>query len=451
MTIRVAARAFLQNKQSDSGLVGQIFREDGQKDITYIDDITVPIVDYASDYTRPIDKLKELATGNYFLQLSLPSGDLLTQKFSIEPDKDTCIVVDIPHEGPHEWTSLQALTGQFRHEFLQTFGFTLPSADPSNDYAALCQDPQNGYALSYLAPEDTAGDTILSGDKTLQKLAELIRSGLDVRAAQNALGNRIDIPQPTLEDPHFALFRFAHSGFLAHGQHDDKSYMFGPGSDLSRHYLLQESRQGATLISMPTAWTTPHGQAEVELLIKKDTIFAHEPDYSITIDDPMINTVLGYINIGAIHKAVQLVDLSHAESMLYDKISYPLTAAVGGYLLVLGLDRKGYRAASKRWQDWVENLDHWFSWLPDGAVLHAALHFLLGGPKRDEAYDALMRAYDRGLPFFTFGLKLMMDGMRYFSTAGDTDAGKRLAVLKDIAAHTDPSQMFLAVTFSERW
>ncbi|MBW1799849.1 MAG: hypothetical protein JRJ85_03885 [Deltaproteobacteria bacterium] len=447
MTLRVAAKALLYEKYAESGLVGQVFRQDADKGISYISDITVPIVDYANDYKREARELAKAEAGNYLLQLSLPNGDIRTERFEIKPDEPTDLVIVLPHEGPHEWTSLHALSGQFRQEALRTSGFTTklrynPAAFTESDKGS-----EEEYTLRILAPDENNGGEIFKGIETLSNLGKLISENLDVESARQRFGGGSDVTHPTLEDEDFAIFRFAHSGLLAQGEKDDTDYHFGPGTDLSRHYLMQRSAQGGTLVCLPTPWTNPEAQAEVELLVRKNTV-PGTLDYSMTIADPMINTVLGYINTGAVYKAVGLVDQEYAQRMLFEKISCPFAAAVGGYLLVLGLDRKGYRSASDQWKHWVENLDHWFDWLPDGAILHAALHFMLGETNRDDAYDALMRAYERGLPFFTFGLKLMTDGMRYFSNEGDDRARECLRTLETVSNQTDPSQPFLSVTFA---
>ena len=226
-------------------------------------------------------------------------------------------------------------------------------------------------------------------------------------------------------------------------------FEFGPGTGLSRHYLIQESVSGGALICLPTPWTSHNGQEPVELLVNKNAP-GEATAISMTIGDPMINTVLGYINMGAIHEAAKLFDFKKAKEMLFEKIAYPLAATVGGYLLVFGMNLEAYKTLSNEWKYWIENLDHWFEWLPDGSVLHAALHFMLGGSDHDTAYDALKRAYTRGLPFFTFGLKLMLDGFRYFAREGMEQANECLDVLKIIARYTDPSQPFLTVQFSRR-
>ena len=450
MTVKVVARALLYQKFADSGLIGQVFREDEKKGLVFVCRITVPIVDYSSDYTRVAKELSNAEAGRYFLQLLLPNGKVITKDFEIKPEKATQLVIHLPHEGPHEWTTLHALAGQFRHEARQTGGFTRPLSKNPKSYAELAANPQKGYALSLLAPGENAAGSIFSDRQTITNLTQLIRENLDVKSAMRLFGSGSNVTHPTLEDDDFAIFRFAHSGVLAEGEQDPEWYGFGPQTDLSRHYLLQKSVSGGTLICLPTPWTTPDGQAEVELLVKKNSI-AGSPDVAMTIGDPMINTVLGYINTGAIHEAAELFDFKKAKKMLFEKISYPLAATVGGYLLVFGMDREEYRSTSDNWKNWVEHLDGWFDWLPDGAILHAALYFMLGGPDRDEAYETLMRAYDRGLPFFTFGLKLMIDGLRYFVREGDDHARERLTVLETIANQTDPSQTFLTVTFSQYW
>ncbi len=450
MTVFAAAKALLYEKYADTGLVGQVFREDGPERIVYVADVTVPIVDYGSDHTRGLDALDDAPAGDYFLQLSIPNGDVVTKKFSIAPDTDTPVVISLPHEGPHEWTTLHALTGQFREESRKTKGFnTLLSREPKS-YAQLFDTPETGFAVRLLAPGESDAGGILESHTTISDLSRMIRANRDVRSVQEDFGSSLDVTQPTLEDDDYAIFRIAHAGVLTDQPMDKDPYAFDLRASMSRHYLLQQSAAGGMLICLPTPWTTPEGEVEVELLVKKYNL-PQTLDYSLTIGDPMINTVLGYINMGAVHKAVELVNLGHAQRMLYSKLSCPFAATVGGYLLVLGLDRNGYRAQSDTWQTWVRNLDLWFEWLPDGAILHAALHFMLGATTREKAYEALMRSYDRGLPFFTFGLKLMMDGMRYFAGLGDAQARDRLVNLETIANSADPSQMFLSVTFSKTW
>ena len=467
MSVNVSARALLFDKSAEDGLVASVFRQDDSKGDVFVCDVVLPIIDYSEDYAHPIDELKGAEPGKYTLQLNLPSGDIQTTNFNIKKDTSTDLLIDLPHEGPHEWTTYHAMTGQFKRETPDSYlsdldeeidegegyagmGVMAAPAIPPLQYSELKDNPQSGYSLTLFRTIDNEFSPIFKDFAFIRNLAELINADADMTTALSYFQNTTKLEQASLEDDRYAIFRMSHAGVLNSLDSDPELFGFGPGTPLERHYLLQSSAQGATLICLPTPWTTPTGQREVELLLKKESIH-DQLDYSLTIADPMINTALGYINAGAIHQAAKLIGYKQAEKMLFEKVSYPLAASVGGYLLVLGLNRKAYRAQKDNWKNWVGNLDHWFEWMPDGAVLHSALHFVLGDLDQDEAYDALLRAYERGLPFFTFGLKLMIDGMRFFANVGKQEAKEYLPILESVAMQTDPSKPFVCVDISHKW
>jgi hypothetical protein len=98
-----------------------------------------------------------------------------------------------------------------------------------------------------------------------------------------------------------------------------------------------------------------------------------------------------------------------AEDMLYHKTASPVGAAIGGYYLlrVHGFDQM---------HDWARNLDHWFPWFPDGAVINGC--HLLSNPRDPEpllACERLVEAARRGLPVLTEGVRLLRDGLTYFA------------------------------------
>lgn len=448
MSIQVAARGMLFNRQAAHGLMASIFRRNKDGSGSFIRDIRLPMVDYGNDYTA--QELQDLGPGRYLIQVSLPNSQVITQNFEIKDGEETEVIIHIPHEGPHEWSTLHALTGQFQTESALTERFTTSLTHNPLSYDELRNNPENGYSLAWLSQDDDPAGAIVAPEQTNERFAKLISQDMDVESALQELGTTHDIDHASLEDDDFAIFRFGHSGLLEGEEADAEHFDMGPGSGLSRHYLVQKSRQGAQIICLPTPWMTPGGQAEVELLIKKYSI-ADELDYSITIGDLMVNSALGYINMGAIHLAQGLIDFKHAKEMLFTKISYPMAAMIGGYILVLGRNTERYRAESDSWKQWVDNLDNWFEWLPDGAVLNSALQLMDSSPDLGKAYEALMRAYSRGLPYFTFGLKHMIDGMRFFASKKYPEAQRRLAVLETIASRADPGVPFLSVNFSRYW
>jgi hypothetical protein len=110
--------------------------------------------------------------------------------------------------------------------------------------------------------------------------------------------------------------------------------------------------------------------------------------------------------------ANDLVEKSQlAEELLYGKMRDSNAAAVGGYFLL----RVG---STKRLRDWAGNLDNWFPWLPDGAIIHAWQ--LIREVKQDPSQESalleqarlrLLDAMKRGFPLYTEGLRLLRDGL----------------------------------------
>lgn len=451
MSVSIAARALLNDRQADSGLVGSIYRFDPMKGAVYVSRVTVPIVDFTSNRVDRIQVLDGAGSGRYMLQLTLPDGQALTENFDIREGEDTKVVVNLPHTGPHEWSSLQALTGQFLstdEDVVNEAGmFSLLGA--SENYSSLRSHPEDGFQLRFISLAKTQAVDPFFASNALPHLAELIHKDVTVDEAEEKLGRGVEVITPSQEDNDYALFEFVYEGAAGDGAKQG-NYDFGPGTELARAYLLVKSVRGASLICLPTPWTANGTEYENQLLLDKRSLDG-EPDYTLTIGDPMINNALGYIQNGALHEAAKLIDFDTARELLFHKISSPLSATIGGYLLVLGLDRQAYEARALDWKDWIDNLYHWFEWLPDGAILRSAMYFVLGDKDRETAYEALMTAYDRGLPYFTFGLKLMLEGMRRFANEGDVTAIKRLEILEAIAAVTDPSHNFLSISVSQRW
>ncbi|MBD8527426.1 hypothetical protein [Pseudomarimonas arenosa] len=438
MSVKMAARALLFQREAEAGLVGSVYRQAPQGPV-FVSKITVPMVDWSSSRREQIDPLRNAEAGHYLLQLTLPDGKIASESFEIASGRDTEVVVDVPHEGPAEWTSLQAMSGglKARSSLLPSQPVAFPS------YASLAADPQHGFSLHLVKPH-SGGETV-----GLAQLGELIQADLSANESAERLGDCIEIATPVQEMETDALFEIVYGGSLGDGA-TRGSFHFGAGSDLERVYLLVRSNQGASLVSLPVPWTREGNEIEVELLLQKPSPGA-VPSYSLTIGDPMINTALGYLNNGAVLEAARLIDFDKARDLLFHKISSPLAASFGGYLLMLGLDRRVYSSRADDWKHWLDNLDNWFNWLPDGAILRSALYFVLGDKDADGAYDALHRGFDRGLPFFTFGLRLMLEGLRRFASEGDERSKQRLALLEPIAMATDPEHSFLNLNVARHW
>jgi hypothetical protein len=91
-----------------------------------------------------------------------------------------------------------------------------------------------------------------------------------------------------------------------------------------------------------------------------------------------------------------------AEDLLFSKMTNPYAAAVGGYLLL----RIGRYDAMR---SWARNLADMFGFLADGCVIWAWQSVAQGNQAAGKDY--LLKAAERGLPVYTEGLRLLLDGL----------------------------------------
>ena len=450
MTVSVAARALLYDRQAEAGLIGRIFRQDPEKGLRFVEEVTVPITDYTSDSTERLPSMDSAEAGKYLFQLSLPNGEVMTESFEVAEGKATEVVLEVG-EGPREWSTLQAMAGKFAGEVHVAMEKPGSGGVAIRSYNEFRQDPENGFQLRFISLDSPAANSSLLQTDSIRRLADLLRTDPTVEDAEQQLGTGAEVLSTAQEDAELALFEFVYEGSIPDGA-GRSSYYIDRGNIVPRAYLLEKAARGARLIALPVPWTSFGNEVEVQLMLKMPSLYGKgEPDYTITIGDPMINSALGYVNNGAVKEAASLISFGAAQDLLFHKMSNPLAATVGGYMLILGLDRKAYRAQSDAWMKWVDNLCKWFPWLPDGAVLKAAKYFVLGDKDRDGAFDALMMSFDRGLPVFTFGLNLMLEGMRRFANEGEAEARERLAVLETLAAAADPELNFVTLEVARKW
>lgn len=139
---------------------------------------------------------------------------------------------------------------------------------------------------------------------------------------------------------------------------------------------------------------------------------------------PVVDSILGYLERGDLYAAEAMVDwVRQAKDLLAGKVADPYAATVGAYLL---LKLRQFDLL----HEWVKNLADWFEYLPDGCVLWAwqGIHQRPG--TEDEIRSYLLRAADRGLPVYSFNLRLLFDGL---SMLNDSEARHALDKLREAA------------------
>ncbi len=154
--------------------------------------------------------------------------------------------------------------------------------------------------------------------------------------------------------------------------------------------------------------------------------------------DHRAETLSHYLRSGSM-EAARLVSeevLGEAERLLFDKLRNPMGAVIGGYYL---LTVRAY----ERMHNWPNNLANWMEWLADGAVIHAWQLLRTAGVRgRSRARERLLQAVERGLPVFSEGVRLLLDGLELFADQDQSDraVAEALARLRRYAGAMDWEQ-----------
>jgi hypothetical protein len=128
--------------------------------------------------------------------------------------------------------------------------------------------------------------------------------------------------------------------------------------------------------------------------------------------------------------------------MLHDKISDPNTAALGGYYLL----RTG---ELERLHSWPANLADWMEWISDGPIIRAWQLLRGGTPRSGETpRRRLLEAAQRGVPIYSEGLRLLIDGLKVVGRADpeDTEVAAAIDRMGAYAAVADWSRAVLTFT-----
>lgn len=190
--------------------------------------------------------------------------------------------------------------------------------------------------------------------------------------------------------------------------------------------------------NMPLLFVNLPPRSRVNCLIKladAGSAAFHPLDVTVATNDKVAETLLALLTSGAMREAETLTkDYSfNAEMLLMGKVDNPISAAIGGYFLlkVKQLDRL---------HDWPNNLANWFTWMPDGPIIHA-WQLMAETNKTPEIISRirarLLEAVDRGIPIYNEGLRLLYEGLTqlwYFTKKSDIDVE---AAIKKISGYVE--------------
>ena len=395
----------------------------------------------------------KLDAGQYVVEAILPSGETLYQEISLSGPGETKDVV-LGSESSHEWLAMQHFIGNTRRKatsdgLLRRRSFTKDQAGAVPMERLPVQ--VTAQIISSLADPLVAesGSSWGTLDKYFQKyeanpqFPSLRNSGA---TDDNVSALPIRAFQPTILDQDERVFEFDNQ-LLADNQYPLIVDYHSPS--FTRHYIMVlENKLASQFAVLPVPWIQDlNREHKIQVLVNLPASrVSHETlAVSIAIPDRRVGAVIGYLGSGLLPTAEKLVKT--ATDMLYDKMVNPIAAAAGAYVMVFA-EKSNER---DEWHKWVENLMNWFPWLPDGAIIHSWLKLIYGNKNKDlvEARKNLLEGFRRGLPFYSKGVKMLLDGLTIFANdAGhkDIEIEDALKTVRRIAINTNMRQPFTTIS-----
>ncbi|WP_405542147.1 hypothetical protein OG478_09570 [Streptomyces phaeochromogenes] len=231
-----------------------------------------------------------------------------------------------------------------------------------------------------------------------------------------------------LGDAAARLYRFGEHGPVDEQGRPVLDVPLGP-----RQFLVVSLAGTEYVVTLPAPW----GAAQIEVLVNERQSPTGSA-VSVSVRDSRVGPALAYMARGAFDAAATLV--RDAETMLYDgRMTNPLAAVAGAYVLV----GSELTEQPHRWDPWLSRLRHEFDWMSDGSLLWAMRHLRRAHtePEREAARDALVEAFDRGVPVFTLGLSRLIHGLSEFPD--DPGCAARLEQARRLSWRVDMREPFV--------
>jgi len=403
--------------------------------------------------------------GLWNIELLLPSGDLHSRQARVSGNETAAVDFNLGNS-PHEWLVWQFVEGsvpdQKRYDavlagdgidMLQSpRGLTLSGKDYGDQVAAraaalIVNDP---FAF---APVNAVGGGSAITAYRLQ-WAVFAEHPQSAPAFWFHLANALRLDAALHQVPQLME---AHEVKFESGPYDRWHQVWGyepngpAGESLARYFALVTTADSLEFVSLPLPWSVRGGVIDRYLLeLSVDTSGVPRPSVtSVTLRDPQYFGLLSYLKSGALGLAGSIAEGDdQRENMLVElvrrKFENPLAACAAAYALMSATDMR----RPQHWHSWLRNLDTCFTDFPDGAILFGRYLLAGGAGKRSEVKQAYLRAFDRGLPFFSLGLSWLLEGLRQFDDPDeDAECIKAAGLVRKVAMHSDVSQVFTVLRF----
>lgn len=390
-----------------------------------------------------------LDPGKYLVEAILPSGEAVYDEVNLTDQNETKDIV-IGTRSPHEWLAMQHFIGNTRRKVVSDSSIWYSRSRTFTRDALPVQVKAETISVPTQQPSFfTHSWGVLESYFQESRSSLQIPPGRALSTLTNYLsGPSIHAFQPTITDQYERVFEFT-SQVLANNQ--NYFHIDYQSQNFVRHYLvISADSLVPQYCVLPVPWIQDYNQElTIQVLVNLPASISSRDScsVSIAIPDRRVGAVIGYLGSGLLPTAQKLVKT--ATDMFYDKMVNPLAAAAGAYVMVFAEQSREQEV----WHQWVQNLMNWFTWLPDGAILHAWLKLTYGN-KGDliEARRSLLEAYRRGLPFYSKGVKMLLDGLTLFANDAnhsDSEIEDALRVVRRVAMNTNMRQPFTTVSLSQ--
>jgi hypothetical protein len=333
--------------------------------------------------SRAMETLSKVKAGKYILRLRMPSGIIRSKVVLVSANEQTYVDMDLLGISPHEdmeWAY---------------FSNKNVSRQPVNDKAEI--------AFPFT---------------------------LDIRFLRSIQGNMV--PDPGLN--------YLIASPVTIRVEDGLTLGFRSPADLTALEIKYTGYPRKT-VSLP-----PESEVKVLLrpVLNREERKINPLEVIVSTSNWKAEALLSLLKTGAIHDAQTLITYKQAgelvaEELLQQKRLDRAAATIGGYYLLRS-------NCLKRLHDWPKNLADWFPQLPDGAIIYATQLLNNKKPRKvkmQESRKYFIEALKRGLPVYTEGFRLLVDGVTqlyYHSKKQDARLGTILDNLKKYQKRIDWSQ-----------
>lgn len=414
----------------------------------------VPISDQPETF-----KSIDVPPGHYYVETALPSGETLSDEVFVESGQTMDVVLKPDEESPHEWLSWQQIAGNVQPKVKRPrrtamrgggnwLNKGLGGRAPNPWLRYLHTDPDDLPPTAIELPPEVnvreplewlrqPDERLVNRDGVWQWLPTL-STGSPAELIQKLSGGRATMKvSPASSDSDHGIFRVS----LKPTDGTDVVILKGQVAESHRTYLVVRRRTGVELLLLPMPWYVLKDQREVDI-----EVVIQEPADPTGFSSSAIARAE---DIGLLLKSLTSNSLATlrmfaetAQDWLYDKNVNPFAAAAGAYALV----GTAMEAKDKEWHQWVFNLMMRFPFIPDGPIQWAQLKMRMRRSAEEiaDAKKAFKEGYHRGLPFYSIGVRWLLEGLEWF--AGDDPEAKEMADhVRHIAYRTNYQQPFTTV------